>query len=389
MVKFENGIYYVSGRIDSTTANQFKDELGNAFKEDKVVLDFKNAEYISSAGLRVLLLLKKECKDVSIINANSGIYEIFSLTGFTEMMKIEKGLDELNIEGCKVIGRGGTGVVYQYSDDMIVKVYNPGTSLDVIEREREFSKRAFVKGIPTAIPFGIVKVGECYGTCFELLNAVTLAQALKEHPERFEEYMEKYVNLIKHLQTIEDNKHEFAHIKEVLISRIQSLRPIFPKEMMDLAEEITKCMPDSDTIVHGDLHTNNVMVQNDELLIIDMADLTRGPKTYDMLCLYRDFYTVATDERSKDNAESIVGVPAGLALKIWDYLLRHVFNTNDEATIAQIMGSYGLLSVVNCSAMIALMPVPAIEQMKPVIVEMFNHAVVPNVEAAKAAMKNL
>lgn len=389
MVKFENGIYLVSGKIDAKNAEQFKAELKQAFAEEKVVLDFKNVEYISSAGLRVLLLLKKECKDVSIINVTSDVYEIFTLTGFSEMMNIKKGLEELNIEGCKIIGRGGTGIVYQYSDDMIVKVYNPNTSLEVVEREREFSKRAFVKGIPTAIPFGIVKVGECYGTCFELLNAVTLAEALKQNPERFEEYMEKYVNLVKHLQTIEDDKHEFVHIKDVLLSRIQSLKPVFPKEMMDLVEEITKCMPDSNTIVHGDLHTNNIMVQNDELIIIDMADLTRGPKTYDMLCLYRDFYSVATNEQSRNDTESIVGVPADLALKIWDYLLKHIFATNDETKLAQIMGSYGLLSVVNCSAMVALMPSAVIEQSKPIIIKMFNEIVLPNIEAAKIAMKNL
>ena len=60
---------------------------------------------------------------------------------------------EMSIDGCPEIGRGAHGIVYQTAPDMLVKVYNENTSIDSIRKERERARWAFVKGIPTAIPF--------------------------------------------------------------------------------------------------------------------------------------------------------------------------------------------------------------------------------------------
>ena len=86
-------------------------------------------------------------------------------------VKKKKELREISIDGCRKIGEGAHGVVYQTAPDMLVKVYREGVSLDDIHREQALCRRAFVKGIPTAIPFGVVRVGGHYGTMFELLNA--------------------------------------------------------------------------------------------------------------------------------------------------------------------------------------------------------------------------
>ncbi len=55
-----------------------------------VELDASELEYISSAGLRVLLKLKKAVGELTILNVNSEVYEILDITGFTSMLKREE-----------------------------------------------------------------------------------------------------------------------------------------------------------------------------------------------------------------------------------------------------------------------------------------------------------
>ena len=47
-------------------------------------------------------------------------------------------------------------------------------------------------------------------------------------------------------------------------------------------------MPESDTILHNDLHPGNIMIQDGEFVLIDLADVTVGPKAFDPAAIYRD-----------------------------------------------------------------------------------------------------
>jgi len=84
----------VSGRIDTTTAAQFETQVKSAIEGAKdVVLDFEKVDYVSSAGLRVLLSVQKIMKtkgDMKLIHVNESVYEIFEVTGFTDILTIEQ-----------------------------------------------------------------------------------------------------------------------------------------------------------------------------------------------------------------------------------------------------------------------------------------------------------
>ena len=109
---------------------------------------------------------------------------------------------ELSIDGCQEIGRGAHGIVYRIAPDMLVKVYKPNTSLEEVSKERELARWAFVRGIPTAIPFDIVRVGDCYGTVFELLDSRSSSDYIKESPENFEHFLQSSVKLMKQVQRL-------------------------------------------------------------------------------------------------------------------------------------------------------------------------------------------
>lgn len=83
----------LSGRLDSTTAPELENALDACLKDAKeFVLDMKELEYISSAGLRVILKAQKTMNtqgSMKLINVCDDIMEVFDITGFADILTIE------------------------------------------------------------------------------------------------------------------------------------------------------------------------------------------------------------------------------------------------------------------------------------------------------------
>ena len=82
----------ITGRLDTATAPQLEAELNQSLTGiEKLVLDFSALEYISSAGLRVLLQTQKTMNkqgEMNIRNVNETINDIFEVTGFVDILTI-------------------------------------------------------------------------------------------------------------------------------------------------------------------------------------------------------------------------------------------------------------------------------------------------------------
>ena len=92
--KFENGTLTITleGRLDTTTAPELEREIGDLSDVQNLVIDMKNLEYISSAGLRVLLKAQKIMNvkgSMKRINVGGMIMEVFEITGFLDILTIE------------------------------------------------------------------------------------------------------------------------------------------------------------------------------------------------------------------------------------------------------------------------------------------------------------
>ena len=128
-------ILYPTGRIDSTNAPVFQKEIMDALHGNpvtSVALDFDQLEYISSPGLRVLLMLSKKVQEPLVIrNASPEVYDILEVTGFTSFLKAERKLRRIDITGCEIIGHGGVSTVYRIDPDTIVKVYDIPNALEI------------------------------------------------------------------------------------------------------------------------------------------------------------------------------------------------------------------------------------------------------------------
>ena len=83
----------LEGRLDTVTAPELEEKMSGALDEvESLTMDFEKLEYISSAGLRILLTTQKQMNrqgKMKVIHVNDVIREIFEVTGFVDILTIE------------------------------------------------------------------------------------------------------------------------------------------------------------------------------------------------------------------------------------------------------------------------------------------------------------
>ena len=312
------------GRLDTSVSTEIKSEidknLATAENINSLTMDAEGLEYISSSGLRILLVLAKSYKNFKVVNVNPDVYDVLNMTGFSKIINVERALRQLSIDGCEQIGVGGVGTVYRLDGDTIIKVFREGTTIDEVRKEITMSKEAFVMGTPTAISFDIVKVGSQYGLVYELLNAETLSSCIKRAPERIEEFARQYANLFRQLHSIEvpadsNVPDAIEHERQ----QILHIRRYFPQESIDLLLQILDTIPTGNRLLHLDLQVKNTMMQDNELMLIDMGEMGYGHPVLDLGHAYSSMVLLIGDY------DKTIGIPRELGNKVWDLAINYYF----------------------------------------------------------------
>lgn len=322
---------FLEGELNSSNAEEVEKEINeiidnSSFK--KIVLDLDLLHYISSAGLRVVLKLQQKYTDLEIINASLEVYDVFEMTGFTSIMKIKKALRKVDISNAEVIGDGYFSTVYRLNKDTIVKVFNRTSDPDQIARELRLAKEAFILGIPTAISFDIVKAGEKLGVIFEMLDCMSLKNALQAYPEKEEQYLKDHAALLKKINTTECFDPNIPDIKEFYLKKLENIKPYLEEKYYLKAKKLLEEVADKKTLVHGDCHFKNIMVQHDELLLIDMDTLSVGHPIFEFAAIYAPYR--AFNEDDPGNTERFFGINDQKMKENYDALIINYFGKDDE-----------------------------------------------------------
>ncbi len=327
----------LSGRIDSQNAPEVEKDLLARLEGQEasgVILDAAELRYISSAGLRVVLRLKKTCPEVSIVNVSSEVYEILEITGFTEMMTVKKAYREVSVEGCEEIGRGANGTIYRLDKDSVVKVFHNADALDDIQREREVARLALILGIPTAISFDVVKVGDRFGSVYELLNARSFSGILAAEPEKLDWCVREYVAMLKKIHSTLVPPGKLPDMRQTVLSWAAFLRDYLPAPAFEKLQALVEAVPHDDHMIHGDYHTKNLELQNDEVLLIDMDTLAVGHPIFELGSMYNSFKGFS--ELHHEAFERFQGYPFEIGAAFWHKALAAYLGTNCEAKIREV-----------------------------------------------------
>ena len=313
-------VYPLPERIDSGSAAEFERDLSAAAggrNDGGMILDAAALRFISSAGLRVILRLKNADPGLSVINVCPDVYEIFEMTGFTEMIRIEKAYRSISVEGCEVIGEGYKGRVYRIGPDTIVKVYKASDdeTLAAIRHEREVARLALILGVPTAISYDVVRVGGSFGSVFELLDARSFAKILSEDPGRIDWCVEETVKLIKKVHSIAVPAGKLPSAKQACLEHVRGIRGVIPDGSLEKLESMVLDIPESDKMIHGDYHTKNIMLAGDEVMLIDMDTLSVGDPVFELAQMYNSY--VGFSENDPGVVFDFQGYPHTVAREFW------------------------------------------------------------------------
>ena len=251
----------------------------------------------------------------------------------------------VSVEGCRLLGSGKKGKVYRYDDELILKVYNHNNTYADVEREIAQSRRAFVLGIPTAISFGIVSVGERYGAMYELVDAETLSTYIAGNPSGLDYYAEVMADLARTIHGTEAEEDDrFPDARDRFRAYITNGLARSDRKLARACTRLIDAMPDTRRLIHGDYHTSNVFLQNSEALLIDMDRLATGDPIFELGNLY--MYYAIHEREDPDAADPYLGLPYGVCGRFFRLFLKHYLQTEDDARIREVTDQAALLGLV-------------------------------------------
>jgi uncharacterized protein (TIGR02172 family) len=215
-----------------------------------------------------------------------------------------------------------------------LKTYFAKDALPEIKQERENARKAFVLGINTAIPYGIVRVGEGYGTVTELLNAVSVTKLIRKSPDDLTEAAKYYIDMLKSIHAVEVEDGEVPDMKEIALDWARFVTAHIPEEQGRKLISLIEAVPKQNTLMHGDYHTNNVMVQNGEPLLIDMDTLCMGHPIFELASMYNAF--LGFSELDHEDVMRFMGYTRETSERFWNTSLKMYLETDDEKYCKQI-----------------------------------------------------
>ena len=348
-----NAVMTLTGRLDTVVTSQVTHDIDTRLAQcgpiTSLTCDVSGLNYISSSGLRILMGLAKRYNDFRITECPPAVYQVFEVTGFTQIMTIEKALRQLSVEGCEVIGAGGVGVVYRIDDDTIIKVFRQDTTLDEVQNEITMAKESFVLGMPTAISYDIVRVGEQLGLVYELLQADTLSACAKREPARLDEFARQYAGLFRQLHDIHvPLTSRIPSATENVLHAIHYISRYFDAAGIDLLLRIAESIPRDDRLLHCDLQTKNAMVQGDQLMLIDMGEVGYGHPLIDLGNSYSAMVQLL------GSYDDIIGMPRDLGGQLWHRMIRYYYQDLSQAEFDHRMEQIKTAALVRNFSWLAL-----------------------------------
>ena len=294
---------FPEGRIEASNADLNRDQImkiSEKYPESTFVIDADKLNYISSAGLRMILSLKKKGLLEKIINVQPDVYEILNMTGFTGLMTIEKKMQMQQYSEKMLISKDFYGKFYRPDPENIVRVYAGFTDIENVRRGVEYSKTALKCGINVALAYEPSYTGNQYSCKFSIgKQSRTLDELLKKDPEKKEHYLCRLAILLKSLH--EDMKVEERpqDLDEEYCRQIRSLENGLTDDEKEKLCKIIKALPDANRLILKDFSMASIMMEEDQLYFTDLSMVYWGSPVLELTSMYLNGET-AREKRDND-----------------------------------------------------------------------------------------
>lgn len=300
-----------SGKITSLNVESLRESFFSqldGITDPDVVVDMAEVYFISSAGLRLIMQLQKMAPSIQLINLSPDVYDVFAVTGLTQIMNIRRMYKEIFVDGLEVLGKGATAVVYRINNEQIVKICNEDVKEEDLLQEQERTRKALLAGVPTMLSFDTVRAGDRVGAIYEAFNYKTLASVyVSASDTERNELVKKYARTVRRMNSIEIEPEDFSDLKVLFKERLEKTKGRLDEKSYAICCDMIDQIPDEHWFVHGDCHMQNLMVDQDgELVVIDLGISGYGNSVFALsgVAHYKVFTELITDESAfKEKAE--------------------------------------------------------------------------------------
>lgn len=240
-------------------------------------------------------------------------------------------------------GASACSYVNKKDDSFMLKLFNKNIKLSIIEKEYEMAKTIMELQIPTPKVHEIVKCKDKYGIIFEnIKNKKSITRWLEIDLDK---YIKIFADEARKLHSMKADISKLKSQKELIKNMVTKIEGLTNEEREKFLEIIDNT-EETNTCIHGDLSTGNLIVASDKPHWIDLADFAYGNPLFDIGMLYFDckseIFTLFRKILYKTSIERLN--------HIWDIFIREYLKTNDENAIKDYekkIRPYAALSVYN------------------------------------------
>lgn len=180
----------------------------------------------------------------------------------------------------------------------------------------------------------MVRVGNSYGSVFELLNAHSFSKILAQEPEKMDWCVKEFTDMLKKIHSTLVPAGKLPDMRETALRWAEFMRDHLPVEAADKLVSLIEAVPHDDHMIHGDYHTKNLELQGDEVLLIDMDTLSIGHPIFELACIYNPFIGFA--EYDHEEVKRFLGIDFETAKTFWHSVLAMYLGTEDPKTIQEV-----------------------------------------------------
>ncbi len=276
---------HLAGRLDSVSSKELEKKIVRALEGRNMVSVVINAEklcYLSSAGIRVIMTIRKICADMAIINVSRDIYDIFFMTGVTALLPVKRRIRQIreHSQG-ELISNEADGEVYYETKDLVVKLFHADIPLDEVMHRWDLSRIAVSKGIPTPIAFEVVSCKERYGIIYEQIKGRTLADLWEEQDADMHEKIKKLAALMIMLHHTKIEEGLLPETTGRILKELENGTKL-SKEVKERLTMLTRSIRPKSAFIYGNLRLSNVVEQDGSLILLNPWRCGRGNPILDL-----------------------------------------------------------------------------------------------------------
>ncbi len=238
---------------------------------------------------------------------------------------------KISVKHRPVMSRGATGTVYALDDQRIVKVFPAGYPMSKIVDEFKKASLFHSRNLPSPRCYGIVQVDNRFGLVFERVYGISLTKAVLQKPHKMEFYIKRMVQLSKRIHAADVAGFGLDSAKHQYLEYLSECEDYYREDDYDALRKLIMSVPDRWTLLHGDFHSENIMVNSDdELIVIDFAGVGYGHPIFDLMA--EGAVMPVTLENDPQIVEGYLGANTEWIRRFWDFYIGSYLGKFHDAT---------------------------------------------------------